>query len=111
MIGEIAQAQSDTGIKYDAGKLRYDLMPDRAEKAIVEILTFGANKYGDRNWTRLENIDARCFAAARRHLAAWRGGVDTDSETGLHHLAHAIVNLMFILEKQLEKDHSPKSET
>lgn len=93
---------STKGTKHDCGKRRYDLMPELAEGAVVDVLTFGATKYGDRNWEGLERLDDRCFAACRRHLARWREGEHTDPETGLPHVAHAIVNLIFILEKQLE---------
>jgi hypothetical protein len=86
------------GDKYDQGKPRYDLIPDNAEAAIVAVLTFGAAKYGAWNWCTVPDAKPRYFAAARRHLAAWRMGETNDSESGLPHLAHAAVCLMFLAE-------------
>lgn len=37
------------GIKLDAGKTRWDLLPLRTVEEIVKVYTFGAGKYGDNN--------------------------------------------------------------
>jgi len=84
------------GNKKDAGKLRYDLIPADVEEEIAKVLTFGATKYGDRNWESGIKY-SRLVAAARRHLAAYLLGHQTDEECGTHHLANAIVNLMMIV--------------
>jgi hypothetical protein len=47
----------------------------------------------------------RYFAAARRHMSAVRRGESYDEETGVHHYAHAICSLLFLLELELEKDN------
>lgn len=86
------------GLKYDQGKLRYDLLPVEAEREIVEVLTFGAAKYGDANWRKVTDARKRYLAAARRHLAAWMRGERLDSESGLPHLAHAATCVMFLQE-------------
>jgi hypothetical protein len=90
------------GRKDDAGKRRYDLLPVLAEGAIVDVLTYGAAKYGEENWRHVEYSERRYYAAARRHLAAWLSGEGTDAESGLPHLAHAATCLIFLLEKQVE---------
>lgn len=93
------------GNKFDFGKLRYDLLPSRPLADTVAVLTFGATKYGDRNW---ENGIAysRCYAAAHRHLAAWWQGENQDKETGISHLAHAACEIMFL--QEFEKSHVAK---
>jgi hypothetical protein len=84
------------GIKHDKGKLRYDLVPPIAFQGDAEVLTFGADIYGERNWEN--GIDTgRLFAAAMRHLIAWRRGETINEESGLHHLKHARVNLVMIM--------------
>lgn len=83
------------GIKFDGGKLRYDLLPPDALKATTEILTLGATKYGDRNWEKGMEW-SRVFGAAQRHLWAWFNGEDLDSETGRLHLSHAACCIMFL---------------
>jgi hypothetical protein len=90
------------GKKFDAGKPDYSLMPPLAEEAVVKVLTFGAQKYGRENWKLVENARDRYEAAAKRHIAQTKMGENIDPESDLHHLAHAICSLLFILELELE---------
>ncbi len=80
-----------TGVKHDSGKLRLDLIPTEAIRGLGEVFTFGAVKYGDRNWELGLDPD-RVYAALERHLLAWREGEAIDPESGLPHLAHALTN-------------------
>lgn len=84
------------GTKNDVGKVRYDLFPPQAVEQVAKVLTFGAGKYGDRNW---ENGLAfgRVFSATMRHLWAWWRRRNVDPETGINHLAHAACNCLFLL--------------
>lgn len=84
------------GTKYDLGKLRYDLLDPCFEEELVQVLTYGTQKYADDNWKHVEPLRARYYAAFRRHVAAWRKGEKIDQESGLPHLAHAACCLMFI---------------
>jgi hypothetical protein len=84
------------GVKFDADKARYDLIPPEIEEAIAKVLTFGAVKYGERNW-ELGMKWGRPYAALRRHMAAWWSGEDTDPETGMPHTWHACACLAFIV--------------
>ena len=101
----------DKGTKLDEGKLRYDLIPPSTLHALAQILTFGAAKYGPRNWE--EGLAwGRTFGALMRHLWAWWGGEDADPETGKSHLWHAQCNLSFLIEfeqKFPELDDRPGS--
>jgi hypothetical protein len=85
------------GVKFDRGKRRYDLASPTALDQLVDVLTFGAQKYRDRNW-EVGMPWGRAFAAAMRHLWAWWRGETLDPETGMNHVAHAMCNLMFLLE-------------
>jgi hypothetical protein len=85
------------GQKDDTGKLRYDLLPDAPISEIVAVLTFGARKYAPDNWRKVSDWRGRYYAALQRHLAAWRMGEKTDSESGLSHLAHAGCCLVFLM--------------
>lgn len=85
-----------TGVKHDQDKPRYDLIPPEIEEAIAQVLTFGANKYGDRNWEH--GMDwGRVYAAMRRHTGAWWSGQDNDPETGMSHLHHAACCIAFLV--------------
>jgi Domain of unknown function (DUF5664) len=93
---------SEIGIKHDGFdtgdfKERYDLVPPQSLKEIVKVLTHGAKKYGDYNWSHITNWEPRYTGALLRHIEAWRSGVKYDQETGIHHLAHAATNAIFLL--------------
>lgn len=105
----IVSAPEELGIKYDAGKLRYDLLPVKPLAAITEVFTFGATKYSERNWEKGMKF-GRMYAAMQRHLQAFWGGQDLDEETALPHLAHAafyMLALMELIETHPELDDRP----
>ena len=93
----------EEGVKHDNNKPRYDLIPADALASMVDVLTFGADKYGDRNWEK-GMAWTRLFAASMRHLWAWMRGEDLDPETGLPHTAHAMCCCMFLTSYMLRKD-------
>jgi len=88
-------ASGQAGLKHDQGKPRWDLLPIEIIGKIVDVMTFGAKKYDDNNWKNVDNGAERYYAAAMRHLAAWRRGERADAESGLHPLAHALCGIMF----------------
>jgi hypothetical protein len=85
------------GTKNDGGKPDWSLLPPMALDEVVRVLDFGAKKYAPYNWASGIKY-SRVFAAAMRHLWAWWRGEDNDSETGISHLAHANVCLLFLLQ-------------
>lgn len=91
----------EAGVKWDTDKTRFDLLPVKVEEAVAKVLTFGAKRYGDRNWQKVDDARNRYLAACVRHMNAYRLGEELDNETGLPHLAHAITNLTFILSLDL----------
>jgi len=84
------------GLKYDSGKLNWSLMPFGALQEVVKVLEFGSKKYAPNNWQYVDNADERYWNAAMRHLIAYKTESETDSETGLSHLAHAICCMLFL---------------
>ena len=84
------------GKKNDNGKNRLDLICPEFIEAVGEVLTFGAEKYEPNSWQNIEDGANRYYAAAMRHLIAWRKGELTDPESGLSHLAHVACNMMFL---------------
>jgi len=85
------------GMKFDGDKLRYDLVHPECLREVVKVLTYGAKKYADDNWIKVDNANRRYYAAALRHIEAWRLGESSDTETGISHLAHSICCLLFLL--------------
>jgi len=95
--------QEDGGTKFDAEKLRWELVPFDSMEKVVAIFTHGAKKYGDRNWERGLSGD-RLFAACMRHLIARRNGELIDEESGEPHLAHAATNLLMWMHFDLKEN-------
>lgn len=87
---------NNIGKKNDEGKARWDLLDMGFTADIVDVLTVGAEKYGENNWQGVEDAENRYFAALMRHIVAYRNDEDNDPEDGLPHLAHAACNLMFL---------------
>lgn len=86
-------------IKFDGDKLRYDLIPTSATKALAEVLTFGARKYKPNNWRNVPQEELnRYVAAAMRHFEAHRSGEYFDADSGLPHLAHCLTNIAFLID-------------
>lgn len=86
-----------TGLRYNEGKVRYDLLPAFAQEQYAKVITEGAVKYADRNW---ENGMpwSKVIASLKRHIAAIERGEDFDNETGLYHAAHVMCNAAFLTE-------------
>lgn len=94
------------GWKADAGKIRMELIPPEIMFALGSVLTFGAGKYGDRNWEAGMKW-SRVFGALMRHMWCWWAGAgkssenfafgSTDDETGYSHLWHALACLVFLV--------------
>jgi len=88
------------GAKYDQDKPQWDLLPWEPVAEVVAVLTLGAKKYSPDNWLKVPDHRRRYFAAALRHIMAWWCGQKNDAETGLHHLAHAICCLLFLMGRE-----------
>ena len=86
---------STTGIKYDSGKNRLELVPVTGIEAAGRAFTFGAKKYADHNWAKGMDWD-RLIGSAMRHITAWSKGQDKDPESGLSHLDHSLACLMML---------------
>ena len=87
------------GVKHDSGKPRMSLLPFDALEELAKVLGAGEKKYSAHNH-RSGFEYSRLTDAALRHIGAWNNGVDVDAETGISHLAHAAVNLLFLIAQQ-----------
>ncbi len=95
---------STAGRKDDQGKNRLDLIEPEFIEGVGKVLTFGAEKYEENNWQKVDNAENRYYAAAMRHLLAWRKGEKIDPESGLNHLDHVACNIMFLQHFEKEDD-------
>ena len=99
--------------KFDNEKNRWDLLPFRAIDLVARIMTYGAKKYGDRNWENGANeaFAQRQIAAAYRHLKKHMTGNVYDSESGLRHLAHAATDILMALELNILMENNKLRKT
>jgi hypothetical protein len=82
--------------KHLDGKLRTDLVTPEMIEALARVLTYGADKYEDRNWEKgIPYMTS--VGAAMRHLLAFQKGIDTDEESGLYHIDQAFLNLGMVV--------------
>jgi len=102
-MGPIQGEKMEQGKKFDGDKLRLDLIPTILLRGVAWILTFGAKKYGDRNWEQ-GILYHRVWGAMLRHLMAWYDGETNDPESGKPHLWHAACNLSFLMHFEDNKD-------
>lgn len=85
----------EEGLRFNDGKLRYDLMHPVATEGLVKVLTKGAQKYAPRNWEKGMKWST-VLASLKRHLAAIEKGEDVDPETGELHIDHLQCNAHFL---------------
>ena len=84
-----------TGLRFNEGKPRYDLLHPTSMKGIVSVLSAGAIKYAERNWEKGMKW-SNVISSLKRHLAAIEVGEDYDKETGLLHIDHLQCNAHFL---------------
>jgi hypothetical protein len=87
--------------KDDAGKPRWSLLFGAFRGPLEEIIAIrehGIAKYGgDLSWQDVPNGEARYKEALARHVVAYLGGEDLCPDSGKPHLAHAGINVLFLL--------------
>jgi hypothetical protein len=106
-IDKMNAEAADVGpvIHLDEGKPRVDLLPVWSLVEAGRVMEYGTKKYGEHNWSKHAGRWAwtKLIGSALRHIFAWMRREDFDEESGLPHLAHAIVNLMMLLDLQSTK--------
>lgn len=84
------------GMKDNLGKVRPSIFPPEVFESILEVFEYGSSKYNDFNWCKGLPYSS-LYSAAIRHLSLkWWAGQEIDDESGLHHLDHAITNLIML---------------
>ena len=83
------------GTRENSNKPKWSLLPQSTLIPMVDVLEFGANKYGPANWQKGLSIRETC-ESLKRHLDKFMEGENMDLESGLHHIGHIQCNAMFI---------------
>ena len=87
-----------------SSKVPMHLWPKTATVMGAMGLLEGALKYGRSNWRAVGIRASIYYDAIDRHMSAWFEGEDTDPDSGLPHLAHALAS-MGILVDAIAGDH------
>lgn len=97
---------SDVALRDNAGKpeLSYILDLRYACEALAQVFAQGAIKYARGNWQKGGKPDEEYLDAALRHMMKAQREV-YDEETGCLHYAHAVWNLMALLELNYRRDY------
>ena len=61
---------------------------------VIDVLEFGAKKYGKANWKTTTNFLDNCNAA-KRHIHEALKGLEHDEDTNKHPLIHALCRILF----------------
>lgn len=92
--------QAGLGMRFNTGKMRFDLIPGSWLRVLAQILTKGSDKYAPRNWEKgLSWSDT--LGSLHRHLNAWMTGEMYDKETKCHHLGHVAWNALALMTMQI----------
>lgn len=94
-IEKCSETPQHEGLRFNKGKLRFDLVHPFAHEQMVKVLTSGAVKYTDRNWEKGMGWSS-VIASLKRHLHAIEQGEDYDKESGELHAAHVACNAHFL---------------
>jgi len=99
-----AKIMAGDGRKDDRGKHQMSLLGSlwRPLRAIVRVLEHGEAKYARDNWQQVKDPGGgwpitRYSDALQRHVADFMEGRTADVDTGLHPLAHAGCDVLFLL--------------
>jgi Domain of unknown function (DUF5664) len=96
-VGDVNSTEIGSGARYNDGKTQWDLMPLTLLEEVVKVWEYGARKYAAWNWAKGMPWHVPYACAMRHLLAYWWKGERNDPESGYHHLAHAICNIMMLL--------------
>jgi hypothetical protein len=105
-----AEEGKQRATRHNAGKLEWFRLPFDVLEDVVRVLMMGSQKYPDEpvedtgrgkpNWSKDGTPFTEFAESPLRHLLAWRNGEDLDKESGLPHLAHAVVGILFLMSYQ-----------
>lgn len=88
---------SETGGQKGRKNEEYALIPPFPYAELARVYGFGCQKYDDNNWTKGYPW-SWSMSSMQRHIEAFRSGTSIDSDSRLHHLAHAAWHLFTLME-------------
>lgn len=101
VLGAVVPQQA---LRHNEGKpeMGYILEYPNALEALVRVMEHGAKKYARNNWKLGNKPDSEYLDAAMRHLFKHNSEGYFDKESNCLHIAHAVWNLMTLIELNLK---------
>jgi hypothetical protein len=97
---EAATDETNPKDRIGQSKVSLSKVPPAALAHCAHALMDGASKYGAYNW-RGKKVQAGIYVdAAQRHLLSWFEGQESATDSGIHHLGHAMACLAILLDAQ-----------
>jgi hypothetical protein len=95
--GEVRITNQLTGGEKCAKPEKFSLIPPRPMAEVARVYGYGAGKYAPRNWERGYEWSLS-IDAGERHWNHFKEGLDRDSDSGLHPLAHVVFHCLALME-------------
>lgn len=84
--------------QYGEQKPPLHLIPPAGNDEQALALALGKVRYGERNWLRTKVNLTVYLSAMKRHIDKVLDGIDTDEQSGAHHLGHVMANCSIVLD-------------
>lgn len=81
--------------RFNKSKPKWSLVDYDSLIPLVDVLQFGAYKYGTNNWKKGLSY-TETTESLLRHVYAFLNNQDIDEESKLHHIGHILCNAMFL---------------
>jgi len=97
--------QTDKALRFNEGKLKWNLVDFKSIEPLVKVLEFGSTKYEVGNWKKDMDLDD-ILNSMLRHVIELADGYYTDKESGEPIVGHIMTNCMFFeyhIKKKLNK--------
>lgn len=85
----------ERGSRDNKNKPKWALVDFKSLEPMVEVLEYGATKYGEFNWAKGLPY-TEIVESLLRHVFSFLEGQDMDEESKLHHIGHILCNAMFL---------------
>lgn len=96
----LAEKASKEHSKNGIDKPQLSLIPQHALIEVAKVFMYGAKKYDEYNYSKGEK-NTVYTDACMRHINQYLLGKDNDDESKLLHLAHAVANLMMVIDNTI----------
>jgi hypothetical protein len=94
--GDLNSNERGTCARTNGGKIKFSSLPLNLLAGTARVLMFGAKKYAPWNWAKGGDWSTPFDCTMRHLIKFWYFGESHDKESGLHHIDHAICNLLFL---------------